>query len=299
MIEPDLNTNLVSLESEDSEAAEDSSCHLEAPEVMAAALFMREVVATLKAPRKAPKGRLKVGVDLGTAYIVLVVLDENDRPLAVALEFAQVVRDGLLVDFTGCRAIVKRLKEQLEARLGVELTQTALAMPPGTESSSQSHRYVVEGVGLEVTNIMEEPVAANLVLGLKNGAIVDIGGGTTGVAVIKDGRVVHTFDEPTGGTHLTLVVQGNRGISFAEAEALKTDPRRHRELLPIVAPVIQKMGTIVMNGLNGHKVDKLYLVGGACSIEGFCKVMAQETGLPVFLAPEPFLVTPAGIAKGC
>lgn len=261
--------------------------------------FMSAVAGTLSQPLKAPAGRLKVGLDLGTAYIVLVVLDQNNRPLGTAMEFARVVRDGLLVDFSGARAIVARLKEKLEAAIGAELTETALAMPPGTGANANSHRYVAEGVGLEVTNILDEPVAANLVLKIQNGAIVDIGGGTTGVALIENGRVTDTFDEPTGGTHLTLVIQGNRGLTFEEAEALKTNPARHREILPLVAPVIQKMGRIVSDGLKGRRVETLYLVGGAPSLAGFAEVMAKETGLPTFVAPEPLLVTPAGIALAC
>jgi ethanolamine utilization protein EutJ len=42
-----------------------------------------------------------VGVDLGTAYTVLAVLDEEGTPIAGEYRFAQVVRDGLVVDFIG------------------------------------------------------------------------------------------------------------------------------------------------------------------------------------------------------
>ena len=42
-----------------------------------------------------------MGVDLGTVYIVLVALGEKNRPLAVKMQYAQVVRDGLVVDFSG------------------------------------------------------------------------------------------------------------------------------------------------------------------------------------------------------
>ena len=45
----------------------------------------------------APGEPLFVGVDLGTAYIVVVVVDAEGRPVGCALEFAQVVRDGLVV----------------------------------------------------------------------------------------------------------------------------------------------------------------------------------------------------------
>jgi len=47
-------------------------------------------------------------VDLGTAYTVLTVLDENYRPIAGAYQFAQVVRDGLVVDFVGAVALLHR-----------------------------------------------------------------------------------------------------------------------------------------------------------------------------------------------
>src|ERR1035438_937264 len=45
--------------------------------------------------------RIKAGVDLGTAYTVLVALDGNDRPLAAAFEYADVVRDGVVTYFEG------------------------------------------------------------------------------------------------------------------------------------------------------------------------------------------------------
>ena len=53
-----------------------------------------------------PGEQLFVGVDLGTAYIVVVVVNAEREPVACALEFAQVVRDGLVVDYTGATRIV-------------------------------------------------------------------------------------------------------------------------------------------------------------------------------------------------
>ncbi len=44
---------------------------------------------------------VRVGVDLGTGYTVLTVLDQQQQPLAGKYRFAQVVRDGLVVDFRG------------------------------------------------------------------------------------------------------------------------------------------------------------------------------------------------------
>lgn len=148
--------------------------------------------------------KLKVGLDLGTAYIVMVVLDEENNPIACEKQAAQVLRDGVVVDYSGALRIVKELKAKLEERLGTELMNCAIAMPAGTESSVKTHQYVAEGAGFEVTNVLDEPSAANSIYQIEDGVVVDIGGGTTGLAILKDGKVVQIEDEPTGGTHLTL-----------------------------------------------------------------------------------------------
>jgi ethanolamine utilization protein EutJ len=261
-------------------------------------VFLSELEKTLTNPVKPEKNeRLKVGLDLGTASIVLVVLGEDNRPLGVAREFADVVKDGLVVDFSRARSITARLKRSLEEALDVELPETAIAVPPGTsERDVATHGYVASGAGLEVTTVMDEPSAANLALGLRNGAIVDIGGGTTGVAVLQDGEVIHTFDEPTGGTHVSLVLAGHNGISFDEAEKLKQDPARSRQILPIVAPVFQKMGTIIRTGLTGFAVEEIHLVGGTAATVGIERIIALETKCKVTVSAIPILVTPAGIA---
>ena len=167
--------------------------------------------------------KLKVGLDLGTAYIVMVVLDEENNPIACEKQAAQVLRDGVVVDYSGALRIVKELKAKLEERLGTELMNCAIAMPAGTESSVKTHQYVAEGAGFEVTNVLDEPSAANSIYQIEDGVVVDIGGGTTGLAILKDGRVVQIEDEPTGGTHLTLVLAGNFHVPFQEAEAIKQD----------------------------------------------------------------------------
>ena len=167
--------------------------------------------------------KLKVGLDLGTAYIVMVVLDEENNPIACEKQAAQVLRDGVVVDYSGALRIVKELKAKLEERLGTELMNCAIAMPAGTESSVKTHQYVAEGAGFEVTNVLDEPSAANSIYQIEDGVVVDIGGGTTGLAILKDGKVVQIEDEPTGGTHLTLVLAGNFHVPFQEAEAIKQD----------------------------------------------------------------------------
>jgi len=69
-----------------------------------------------------PLGRLKVGVDLGTAYLTVAVLDEQDQPVTGEYQFAQVARDGLVVDFVGAVDLVRSMKDRIERRIGRELT---------------------------------------------------------------------------------------------------------------------------------------------------------------------------------
>ncbi|WP_312354958.1 ethanolamine utilization protein EutJ [Aminipila sp.] len=244
--------------------------------------------------------KLKVGLDLGTAYIVLVVLDEENNPIACEKKAASVLRDGIVYDYTGALNIVRELKEKLEKRLGGrELINCAIAMPAGTESSIKTHCYVAEGVGFEVTNILDEPTAANSIYQIKNGVVVDIGGGTTGLAILKEQQVVQIEDEPTGGTHLSLVLAGNYHISFDEAEKLKQDYGKHKEILPVVKAVVEKMASIVKKYVNPAEVDTIYLCGGTCCLKGIEKIFEKETGMPTIKPDNPFLVTPAGIAMNC
>lgn len=53
-----------------------------------------------------------------------------------------------------------------------------------------------------VTNVVDEPTAAATVLGYSKWHVVDVGGGTTGISILKDGEVIFTADEATGGTHI-------------------------------------------------------------------------------------------------
>jgi ethanolamine utilization protein EutJ len=247
-------------------------------------------------PDTAPEG-LKVGVDLGTAYTVLVVLDAHDRPLAAAYERADVVRDGVVTDFVGATDLVRRLKRDVETRLGLSLEGAHGAYPPGVPLSEvRAVQHVIEGADMECSGLVDEPTAANAVLGLRDGVLVDVGGGTTGVAVVQDGTVVHTADEATGGTHLSLVVAGALGIPVEEAEALKQDAAQQRRLFPLVRPVMEKVATIVARNTEGWPVPKVWLVGGSVAFPRFDEVLSHVLGVEAVVPVAPLFVTPLGIA---
>ena len=238
-----------------------------------------------------------VGVDLGTAYTVLVVLDENHQPIAGTYQFAQIVRDGLVVDFVGAVDLLRRMKTQVEEKLGFTLTSAASGYPPGVpQAEVRATANVLYGAGLDCTGLIDEPSAANNVLQVSDGAIVDVGGGTTGIAVLKKGKVVYTADEPTGGTHFSLVIAGSTGSTFEEAEAMKKDPNEQTRLFPVIRPVMEKVGTIVRRHIAGHKVDRIYLVGGTCAYPGMADVIHEVTRIETVLPGNPLFITPLGIA---
>ncbi len=274
------------------------------PEVIQTLAQAEQVIRWLPDPEpprldSPPLGQLHVGVDLGTAYLVLVVLDEDYQPLAGEYQFAQVVRDGLVVDFIGAVDRLREMKERVEHRLGVELTHAASGYPPGVPTPEvRAVANVLEAVGLRCTKLVDEPTAANALLGLQNGAIVDVGGGTTGIAILQDGEVVYTADEPTGGTHFSLVVAGANDITFEAAETMKTNPDEQARLFPVLRPVMEKVASITARHIQDSKViiDQLTLVGGTCAYPGMARVIEEYTGIPTSVPEKPVFVTPLGIA---
>lgn len=247
--------------------------------------------------RPMPEGGVSVGVDLGTANVVLTVLDSGGRPVAVHRRPAHVVRDGLVVDFGGATDIVRELKAEAEGSLGVPLTAAASGYPPGVpEVEVRAVAHVLAAAGLECVRLIDEPSAANLVLGVRDGALVDVGGGTTGVALVQHGEVVSTTDEATGGTHFTLVIAGALDMSFERAEATKVDPGEQPRLFPLVRPVMEKVAAIVARHFGDRSVPAIHLVGGASAFHRMGEVIEEMLGIPVRTAAQPLLVTPLGLA---
>lgn len=259
-----------------------------------------EFEQVVKKPIKTKSKIYYTGVDLGTACIVISVLDENFKPVAGAYKYADVVKDGMVVDYIGAIRIVKQLKEEIEDKLGVELIYAASAIPPGTnELDSGAIKNVVQGAGFELSNLLDEPTAANELLKMKNGVVVDIGGGTTGISVLKNGKVVYVADEPTGGTHFSLVIAGAYGKPFDEAELYKRDAKNHKELISVLTPVIEKVSSIIIKHTKDYEVDEIALVGGTCCLNGIEKVVEKYTNIKTRKPKNPMFVTPLGIAFTC
>jgi ethanolamine utilization protein EutJ len=254
----------------------------------------------IETPVRGKSGGFFTGVDLGTACVVLAVVDASGQPAAGAYTYADVVRDGMVVDYIQAVDTVRRMKAELEEKLGTELILASAALPPGTDGlDGGAVKHVVMGAGFELTAMSDEPTAANALIGIRDGAVVDVGGGTTGIAVLKDGKVVYTADEPTGGTHFSLVVAGAYRMNFEEAELYKRDERNHGELLPVLKPVIEKVSSIIKAHIRGHQVEEIALVGGTCCLTGMERLLETDIGIPCRKPNNPLFVTPLGIALSC
>jgi ethanolamine utilization protein EutJ len=245
--------------------------------------------------------QLYAGVDLGTYKAIAIIIDETGKPRAVRMQRAEVVRSGLIIDYAGAQQIVRDMLAELRTASPLPIERGATSFPPKTEYANiDATRYILEGAGLEVLNVLDEPSAANQILKLTSGAIVDVGGGTTGIAVIKDGNIVFSDDEATGGVHLSLVVAGNYKIDYEAAEKLKTDPHRNAEIIAVVKPVIEKIASIVNDSLRPFTdLSDVCLVGGTCELKGFAKIVQDVLQINTFRPEKPQFVTPLGIALSC
>lgn len=241
-------------------------------------------------------GPVRVGVDLGTANIVMSVVDEAGNPVAGGWQHSTVVRDGIVVDWQGAVRAVASLRDDLSGRLDRPLEAASVAVPPGISPGTvKVFTNVLEAAGLAITEVVDEPVAAARALGVVDGAVIDIGHGTTGVSIIRGGAVALSEDEATGGHHMTLVIAGSMDITHDEAERLKRNPKQRDLAFGLIRPTLEKMATITRGVLDGHDVPQVHLVGGSSSHPRAVEVFEDVLGRPVLRPSDPLFVTPLGI----
>ena len=105
-----------------------------------------------------------LGIDLGTSSIVLSAVDPEGEPVYGSMEAAEVIRDGVILDYTGTREIVKKMLGRYAGRAGKEALRVATAYPPGTDPRVPEN--VVLDSGPREVEIIDEPSAAALKLNL-------------------------------------------------------------------------------------------------------------------------------------
>jgi hypothetical protein len=85
------------------------------PRLQKAAALCNQAPAASESP-------LWLGIDLGTCDVVSMVVDRDGQPVAVCLDWADVVRDGIVWDFFGAVTLVRRHLATLEQQLGCRFT---------------------------------------------------------------------------------------------------------------------------------------------------------------------------------
>jgi ethanolamine utilization protein EutJ len=248
--------------------------------------------------RSVPNGQLRTlraGVDLGTATCVLAVLDPVGQPVYVASHPSGALRDGVVVDFAAAQRTVGTLRQDAERVLGTTLTSASTAYPPCiAEADARACRFVCEAAGFDKVTLTDEVTAAQQVLGLADGVVVDVGGGSTGVGIFRSGQRVALADRPGGGHHLDLVLAGALGITTEAAERRK---REHpRSALPHLVPGLERIAESVRLMTAGAEDLPVHIAGGALMIPGAAEVVARYLGRETVSYPHALLITPLGIA---
>ena len=156
---------------------------------------------------------------------------------------------------------------------------------------------MLESCGLRPTEIVDEPVAAATALGVRDGTVIDIGHGTTGVSLLRGGQVEFSVDEATGGHHMTLVISGALGMDYDAAEEFKRDPANTDLVFGMIRPTLEKMATIARDALRGAgDPGTIHLVGGSSSFPRATEVFDEVLGHEVVRPVEPLFPTPLGTA---
>ena len=165
-----------------------------------------------------------IGIDLGTANILVTikgkgivlreptVISVNAKTggiLATGLEAKEMVgrtpkeinaikplKDGVIADFTATKLLLKNILERVCKRYNAVRPRVLVEVPSGiTEVEERAVEESIIRAGAREVYLIEEPMAAAIGAGIEieepsGNIIVDIGGGTTEVAVISLGGIV-------------------------------------------------------------------------------------------------------------
>ncbi len=205
----------------------------------------------------------KVGIDLGTANtlvyipkkgivinepsVVAVSVDDN-RILAVGAEAKEMLgrtpdtiiasrplKDGVIADYRITEALLRYLIDKATGGVRLIRPEVMVSVPAGITSTER--RAVVDATvsaGAKAAYIIKEPVAAaigaDIPIGDSSGnMIIDVGGGTTEIAVISLGGIVAVNSVRVGGNKLdnaiSEYVRKKHGLAIGDrtAERIKIE----------------------------------------------------------------------------
>jgi cell division protein FtsA len=147
-----------------------------------------------------------------------LIEDAHKIPIDIGEEIIHVLPQNFIVDSeTGVRNPVGMSGKRLEANFHIVIGQIA---------SIKNIEKCVNRVGLQVQDVILEPLASSSAVLTEDEmeagvALVDIGGGTTDIAVYHEGVIRHTAVIPFGGNVVTKDIKEGCSILERQAEELK------------------------------------------------------------------------------
>lgn len=122
----------------------------------------------------------------------------------------------------------------------------------GSAASIQNVVKSVNRVGLDLNGMVLEPLASGEAVLSKDEkdlgvVLIDIGGGTTDVAVFSDGNIIHTAILPVGGNYVTSDIAAGLRTPIADAEKIKI------KFGCAYSPLIQKDEVIEVPSVGGRE----------------------------------------------
>ncbi|MGE4605425.1 MAG: cell division protein FtsA, partial [Myxococcota bacterium] len=184
-------------------------------------------------------------------------------------------------------------------------------------ASAQNIVKCANKAGLNVMDIVLEPLASAEACLAEDerdlgACLIDIGGGTTDIAVFEDGSIKHTSVLGVGGFHISNDIAVGLRTPFDEAERIKkkfgvaaarflagddilsvpsVGGRRPRQmsrkmLCEIIEPRVDEILSLARQelakeGLDGHFPSGVVLTGGASSLEGIGELAEEVFEAPV------------------
>ena len=117
-------------------------------------------------------------------------------------------------------------------------------------TSIQNVIKCIRGIGVDIEDLILEPLASGEAVLTEDekqlGVILaDIGGGTTDIAVFKDGSIWHTSVLPVAGYQITRDVAIGLGLPFDVAEEMK---KRYGNVMPVYDSKVETTSTISEDG---------------------------------------------------
>ena len=209
-------------------------------------------------------GSKDVGIDLGTANILVTVKGKGivlKEPSVVAIDrkteeilatgheakemlgrtpetikAVRPLKDGVIADLTATQLMLKNILRKVCQRYNAGRPRIVVGVPSGiTEVEERAVEEAVMQAGAKEVYLIEEPMAAaigaNINVGEPSGSIiVDIGGGTTEVAVISLGGIVVSNSLRIAGDELdediVNYIRREKNLSIGETTAEKIKMER-------------------------------------------------------------------------